>query len=329
MRKYLAALLALLLMAAAFFLPARLARWSDAQLLDVPHVTAGEERESFAETLQLTSGEKLLLLRGGDLSSMDVSTIMVQGLYTTPVSGENGSPGSIAQEYITFFGEDQVSEYVRAAYGGGLSVEDWFELEVNAEELLDLQQWDDRVTSAWTQVRSLQSLGGLPELWTPGTEVIYLVYGDELYLDSATQISFQTYHVSFESDPYSLDLTIDAQSGRIFAFSLSWANEAGINWGPRGSGSFGSAWRDYWKLDKVSDSWYTPYTQEILECPSETLNVNGDYNANDQVIFSYDDQTLAVPLANWVTRERRSFLWWNTAPDWSSNQLVPGPSEGR
>lgn len=307
MRKYLAALLALALVAAAFFLPVRLARWGDAQLLDVPHITAEEEREGFAETLQLTSGEKLLLLRSGDVSGMDVGTVEVPGLFTTPIPGENGAPGTIEH------GD------VRYPSGAGASAELYVSFNLTEEEKLeaggeqlDLQLWDDRVTSAWSEVRTLQSLGGLPELWTAGSSLEFLVYGDRLYVDSATHVSFQTYRVTFSCAPYSLDMTVDAQSGRIFAFLLTWDKTAGPNWGLQGSGSFGTAWRDYWRLDKIRDTWYTPYTKEVLECPEAVLNINGEYNANDQVVFSYDSQDLAIPLINYVYSDKGGFLRWNT-----------------
>lgn len=308
MRKYLAVLLTLLLVAAAFFLPARLARWGDAQLLDVPHVTAEEEREGFAESFQLTSGEKLLLLLGGGLTGMDVGNVRVQGLFTTPVPGEHGAPGSIEHGEIDFESGAELS-YNALVETNTAEDEAWVKYSV---EELDLQLWDDRVRSAWNEVRTLQSMGGLPELWTSGSALEYTVYGDRLYVDSATQVSFQIFHVRFDGAPYSLDLTLDAQSGRAFAFVLRWSKGAALNWASRGSGSFGTAWRDYWKLDKVSEAWYTPYTKEILESPLEVLNINGEYNSNGQVVFSYDDQSLAIPLSNWVHSDHEGSLRWNT-----------------
>ena len=73
MGKYAAMLVALLLVAAAFFLPVRLSRWQDEQLLDDPHVTSyDKEREGFAESTQLSAAEKLLLLRSGTLTQVDL-----------------------------------------------------------------------------------------------------------------------------------------------------------------------------------------------------------------------------------------------------------------
>lgn len=305
MRKVLAALLTLALVLAAFFLPARLARWGDAQLLDVPHITAEAEREGFAETLQLTSGEKLLLLHSGDVSSMDVSSLRIQGLFTTPIPGENGSPGSIEHGPVLLYTE--AGEVL-----GGANLEEQVKMEAAAGSLPDLQLWDDRVTSAWSEVRTLQSLGGLPELWTPGISLEYILYGDRLYVDAATQVSFQTYRVSFSCAPYTLDMLVDVQSGRVFAFFLRWDKGVQISWGLRGSGNFGAAWRDYWKLDKVSSEWYTPYIKEILESPAEALNINGEYNANGQVVFSYDSQSLPISLSNNVYSGWSGALYWNT-----------------
>ena len=61
-----AGLAAAALLAAAFFLPAALSQWGDRRLLDEPHITRqDEEREGFAESLQLSVAEKLFLLRSG------------------------------------------------------------------------------------------------------------------------------------------------------------------------------------------------------------------------------------------------------------------------
>ena len=65
-------------------------------------------------------------------------------------------------------------------------------------------------------------------------------------------------------------------------------------------------------MDSVNSSWYTPYVQEILESSEESLWKNGEYNANGQVVFSYDGQSLSVNLANLVTYKRGGFLFWNT-----------------
>ena len=71
MRNAFAVLAAVFLLAAAFFLPAALAQWEDRRLLDEPHITRqDQEREGFAESLQLSVAEKLLLLRSASVTSV-------------------------------------------------------------------------------------------------------------------------------------------------------------------------------------------------------------------------------------------------------------------
>ena len=73
MSKLLAIALTALLMAAAFFLPAQLSHWNDRLLLDEPHIFQEEEREGFARSVGLTVAEKVLLLRGGNLDSLNLT----------------------------------------------------------------------------------------------------------------------------------------------------------------------------------------------------------------------------------------------------------------
>ena len=61
--------LTLALVALAIFLPAKLSQWNDRLLLDEPHVLRQDaEREGFAESMQLSIGEKLLMTRSGSAS---------------------------------------------------------------------------------------------------------------------------------------------------------------------------------------------------------------------------------------------------------------------
>lgn len=306
MRKYLSVLAALVLVAAAVFLPAQLSQWTDQQLMDEPHITQHEERDSFAESLQLTVGEKLLLLHSESLASMEAGWSTVWGLFTVPKSGETASIEHGRAEFQQEFAEVHASDIYLDDNGDMIAEEESQML----DELFEVS--DQRLLSAWSELRALQSLGGLPLLWEPGSQVEYAYAGDILYVDSSTSVSFQAYTIHLACDPYTLNLTVDKQSGRILRFGLEWSAGTRLNWGLRGAGGFGPAWRDYWRMDSVNSSWYTPYVQEILESSEESLWKNGEYNANGQVVFSYDGQSLSVNLANLVTYKRGGFLFWNT-----------------
>ena len=60
--------LTVILAALAFYLPPRLSQWSDQKIMNDPRIVRTEERESLADSLQLTVAEKLQLLREEDLS---------------------------------------------------------------------------------------------------------------------------------------------------------------------------------------------------------------------------------------------------------------------
>ena len=80
MRNVLMALAAAALVAAAFFLPEQLSLLEDQQLLDRPNIVQQEEREGFAESMQLQVAEKLLLMRSATVSRMELGDGVVQGL---------------------------------------------------------------------------------------------------------------------------------------------------------------------------------------------------------------------------------------------------------
>ena len=71
-----------LLVVLAFFLPAQLSQWDDRALLDTPNIVREEERELFADSIRLTVPEKLLLLRSGDLSWLDLEDAAYARMYT-------------------------------------------------------------------------------------------------------------------------------------------------------------------------------------------------------------------------------------------------------
>ncbi len=306
MGKYAAMLVALLLVAAAFFLPVRLSRWQDEQLLDDPHVTSyDKEREGFAESTQLSAAEKLLLLRSGTLTQVDLGGETVQGLYVV----SRNARGEIERRI------EHIAEFSSAAAIDGKAKEEVtvrYELEADEQEIRSAQEvWDQRLNAVWSELGGLQSLGGLPELWGAEVELEYTGGGEVVYMDPDGGVRFPVFSLSLSGHPYSISLTLDEQSGRILSFVLTWARDAQLNWGGRGPDRFGGVWRDYWGLDSVSSTWYSDYIREILSCPEESLRSNGDYNANGQVVFAYDGQSLPISLSNWVSSSRNGALFWN------------------
>lgn len=296
MRKAVVIVLAALLMAAAFFLPAKLSVWNDQQLLDEPHITQEDEREGFAESVQLTVAEKLLLLQSGTLSSMVLGDLVVQG-------GMNASVFVNRAETA-----DEISLYFEEKFPGD---EATLVMETDAEQEKTRQKWVERLSAVRSEVRTLQAMGAMPQLWDADSELEFHGYGETLYVDSTTRMSFQAYRMRLDGAPFSLDVLVDAQSQRILAFNLDWYSGTPLNWGFRCAANFGTAWRDYWGLDSVNDSWYSDYVKSILENTDAMLHSNGDYNANGQIIFSYGGQSLKIPVANWAFYDRNRSLWWN------------------
>lgn len=287
--KAITALIVTALVAAAFFLPESLLAWGDGQLLNNMHMESqDEEREGFAESIQLTVPEKIMLLRGGSLTVMELEQITVESAAGAMVS-----------------------------YGGGNGQDTPPGLKANTTEEIDRyfeeasQMWADRLASVRAEIRSLQTLGGLPEVWKSGQTPSYSGHGDLLYLDPDTHLSFQVYQIFLDWDGYSLDLLVDQQSERILSFTLQWSHGGQPNWGSRGASSFGSAWRDYWKMDSVSTGWYNEYTRNVLESVEAQLSNNGDYAAHDQITFMYDGQSLPIPLDCQGTWSWNFSISWN------------------
>lgn len=296
MRKAVVIVLTALLMAAAFFLPAELSAWNDQQLLDEPHITQEDEREGFAESVQLTVAEKLLLLQSGTLNSMVLGDLVIQGGMSASVFVNRAETAN------------EISLYVEEEFPGD---EATLAMETDAEQEKTRQKWFKRLSAVRSEVRTLQAMGAMPQLWDADSELEFHGYGETLYVDSTTRMSFQAYRMRLDGAPFSLDVLVDAQSQRILAFNLDWYSGTPLNWGFRGAASFGTAWRDYWGLDSVNDSWYSDYVKSILENTDAMLHSNGEYNANGQIIFSYGGQSLQIPVANWAFYDRNRSLWWN------------------
>lgn len=299
MRKGIAACSALAvaaLVALAFFLPEWLSATHDRQLLDNPTIQVEiEDREGFAESIQLTVAEKVLLLRSGTLNVMELGQGEVEGVYVNFGGGgeftlnvsEEAPPPDAELKAAT---DAEISTYI--------------------EELS--QTWQERLEAVQAEIRSLQSIGGLPELWSEDDPLNCAGYGELLYIDPDTQMSFQVYHVTLARDTLSLRLMVDIQSGRILSFSLQWGRDDMPSWGLRGAANFGGVWRNYWGMDSVSSGWYDDYTRSILERTEESYRNNGDYTAQGQIAFIYNSQSLPVPLECESYRGRSFAIRWNT-----------------
>lgn len=282
------------LVALAFFLPEWLSSLHDRQLLDNPAVQVqSEEREGFAESIQLTVAEKVMLLRSGTLNVMELGQAEVEGVYVNFSGG-----GEFTLNVLS--GEDAPPELKAAT-----------EAEAGAYIAELNQTWKERLEAVQAEIRSLQSMGGLPELWSEEEPLNCAGYGELLYIDPDTRMSFRVYHVTLARNTLSLHLMVDIQSGRILSFSLQWGRDDAPSWGLRGASSFGGVWRNYWGMDSVSSGWYDDYTRSILERTEEAYRTNGDYTAQGQIAFTYNSQSLPVPLECEGVRGRSFAIRWN------------------
>ncbi len=280
-----AGLAAAALLAAAFFLPAALSQWGDRRLLDEPHITRqDEEREGFAESLQLSVAEKLFLLRSGSVIS-----VALEDMETAAVYFKNQG-GNITLESASLWADGEEGAY---------------ELEENE------RKWNQRLARVRSELRGLQTAGALPYLWDSEDEVTCTAHHQTLYIDQESQLSFLAYDMSLSGPPYAMRVMVDAKTERILSFRLSWSKGQRPDWGFRGSARFGSAWRDYWGMDSVSSAWNSEYIRSLLDMPLEEFLRSGSYNANADIAFTYDGQSLRAPLVNWVYSNSDGVLEWN------------------
>ena len=271
--------------AAAFILPAALSQWGDRRLLDEPHITRqDEEREGFAESLQLSVAEKLFLLRSGSVIS-----VALEDMETAAVYFKNQG-GNITLESASLWADGEEGAY---------------ELEENE------RKWNQRLARVRSELRGLQTAGALPYLWDSEDEVTCTAHHQTLYIDQESQLSFLAYDMSLSGPPYAMRVMVDAKTERILSFRLSWSKGQRPDWGFRGSARFGSAWRDYWGMDSVSSAWNSEYIRSLLDMPLEEFLRSGSYNANADIAFTYDGQTLRAPLVNWVYSNSDGVLEWN------------------
>ncbi len=310
MRNVLMALAAAALVAAAFFLPEQLSLLEDQQLLDRPNIVQQEEREGFAESMQLQVAEKLLLMRSATVSRMELGDGVVQGLYDM---------GTQETTLLTATYEESANEQKGGAAWLKTATDE--ELERFSQEQKAL--WTGRLAEVRRELRTLQGMGGLPALWSADSQLEFTGLGDLLYMDTASQMSFQVYRMSLNGAPYSINLTVDIQSGRILAFQLDWDGGMDLDWGFRGAAGFGGAWRDYWGMDSVKSDWYGDYNRSILEETCSTTQINGDYTAHGQISFTYDSQSIPVSLECWAMEKeiRLGSLMWNLLQGRSAGAL--------
>ena len=289
-----AACMAAVLLALAFILPEWLSAVHDRQLLDSPSIQLqDEEQEGFAESIQLTVAEKVMLLRSGTLNVMALTAGEVEGMYV---------PGPDGWELtLNVSGNEPVLPELKAATGEEITS---YFAELN-------QTWEERLEAAQAEIRSLQAVGGLPELWRESEPLNCTGYGELLYIDPDTRMSFQVYHLTLSRNTMSMRLMVDIQSGRILSFTLQWGQEDIPSWGLRGAANFGGVWRNYWDMDSVSSDWYGDHTRSILERAEELYRNNGDYTAHGQISFTYDGQSLSIPLECEGYRGRSFVIRWN------------------
>lgn len=283
---------ALLLVAAAFYLPSYISRAQDRVLLDTPYVTLLENsREEFSDSMRLSVPEKLMLLRNGDLSCIEVGSSSSVRMAMT-----NG-------ELTLYESEEPTAQTDKAAYYG-----------VEPEATDDAEEtriWAGRVEKVMEELRALQRIGALPQLWTQEDTVELTGRREALYIDNASQVSFTVYYMELNAEPYSMGLTVDGQTDRILAFTLRWGlGEGPLNWGVTGAASFSTAWRDYWGMDQV-DQWYGEQRKDILEGTDAAANLYGGYSAKVDVSFLYGGQSVKIPLYSWAALSRGCSLQWN------------------
>lgn len=274
----------LLLVAAAFFLPGYISRLQDNALMDSPQIqTLEDSREEFSDSIRLSVPEKLMLLRNGNLSWMELGTPSAQ-LRVAVIDGE-----------IVFY---ESEEPVLSGKESG-----------DGDEAA--QEWSSRIAAVMGELRGLQEVGGLPRLWSREETVELTGQRELLYIDNDTQVSFTVYYMEVNAAPYTMGLTVDGQTNRILTFTLRWGvGDGPLNWGRNGASTFGPAWRDYWGMDQV-DEWYGGHRKSILEDTESMLQLNGSYTATAEMGFVYDGQALEIPLYCWASGGRGCGLQWN------------------
>lgn len=269
-------MLTVALVALALYLPPQVSRWYDRQIMDDPKVTQVEEREGLADSIRLTVAEKLLRLRGGNLS------------------------------FLALPGEESEIRYFLENGKGGAYISS--EPDIGTDER-EFEEMESRLEAVRRELLALQRSGALPALWTEDEEPELTDSGEMLYIDNDTQVSFMACHMELSFSSCSLGLTVDNQSGKILSLSLRWPREAPPSWGAAGAAGFGGAWRDYWGMDSVDAAWNSPRINELLTSALAFASNSGDYSASGEIAFTYGGQTLRVPLYGWSSGGSCAIQW--------------------
>ncbi len=281
---------ALLLVAMATFLPERISLRGDHALFDTPHLIAEDtEGRDLSESVQLALPEKLLLLRSGSLSTLSVGAVEFrEDIFNVSTN-----------ETETLVNGQEAGE--RLAW--------WEEQGYAPEEAEDAAVWAGRLASVRRELLALQTAGALPALWDASSTLTLGNPTESIYVDNESKVAFSVYGMTLNCAPYSLQVRVDAQTGRVIAFGLWWEPGAKLNWGANGAASFGDAWRSYWGMDTVDSSWRSAYIQGILTQAEETAN--GDSSLGG-VNFTYDGQSLEVLVyCQHLSKDRQCVLLWN------------------
>lgn len=289
MRKYLGAIGTILLVALAVFLPERLSMWNDQKILDTPHLSQEMEgQENFTDSIRLTVPEKLLLMRSGGLSYLDISSSDTSELRMAYVNGET----------VIYESAEPILD---------------IEKQLSQETAEEAKEWTARLATVRSELRALQLAGALPVLWSSRDDVELTGYGEVLAIDNETQVGFTLYYIDLGGAPYHVSLTMDGQTGKILAIAIHWTDGMAPAWGINGAAGFGTAWRDYWDMDSVSALWYSDHVKDILADMAGLAAISGDYGADTDVTFTYDGQSLRIPLSCWVmTKSGKSCsIRWN------------------
>lgn len=283
----------LVLVILAFTLPARISQFNDRYLLDRPHLASEETGEGgLTGSARLSLPEKLLLIKSGNYSSVSADEI------TGPILKEKGNSFQ-----FTVTESNEVSLYDKKT-DVNIAVNEAEEYGMEIDET-----WGDRLLDARGELVALQRAGGLPILWTDN-RLTLIRASEEIYIDNDSQIAFSLYRMVLESDMCYIDLQADAQTGRLLSIGFQWSLGAPPSWGTNGANTFGDVWRSYWGMDSVNISWRENYIQNILVQTEEMTQSNSSSLA--AVVFSYDRQTLEVPLyAQTLIKEQICVLQWN------------------
>lgn len=281
-----------LLVGLAFFLPDRISRWKDGMLLDSPKIIEEEGQEGFAESIRLTMPEKLRLIRSRNHTAVILPEPELERAITAKKVSEGWSSvhGVKLGEAALQEGDDE-------------------EAQARAESA---EEWSRRLVSALMELRALQRVGAMPTLWPDGSEVALTNHKELLCVDNDTQVTFLVYDMELTCSSYTLSLSVDAQTGKFLSVSIRWTREGDLTWSGGDVQNFGTAWRDYWGMDGAELSYLdSQYIRGLLMETNTLGQRNGDYTSTTEVSFTYDGQSIRIPLRCRAIGGRECSIQWN------------------